>query len=449
MYQRLRDEPERGASEGKAGNINYGYTRDETDVFTGVPFDLSVKPTNIVEYFPLTSISDVNAPLVFEIKSTDSHYIELDKTVLKLKCKILTAAGTPVEAAKVVVPVNNLFYSMFKNCSVYLNESLITPATQLYAYRAYMEQMLAYSKDYKKSQARCHMFYREKDPTSTSTTEDGGFKTRYELTKESKLFEMLGRPCSDIFYTDKFLIPGVDMRLQFDRSLPEFCLISTTSASEKFVISIEEAKLRVVRHVLHPSLVQNHIRMLRAGKPVLYPLDRVELKSMTIVPGTLQVHNESLVQGQLPSRVLVALLKSKNQVGTLESSPFIFDHNNLKHINIVVNGDQTTGSPIEMDYENDLFMDAYYNMFYGLGITGEDHGVDLDLETFKKGFCVYVFNLGYVKNGFAAPSFGNMMLSLKFATAPAAALTCLVYCEYVACLQVSHNRAVSFKDLSA
>ena len=143
MYSRLKDEPERGATELKAGHINYAYTRDETDVFTGVPFDLSIKKTSVVEYFPLTSISDVNSPLVFEIKSTDSHYIELDKTALKLKCRILTAGGNSVEAAKVVVPVNNLFYSMFKNCSVYLNETLITPATQLYAYRAYFEQMLA------------------------------------------------------------------------------------------------------------------------------------------------------------------------------------------------------------------------------------------------------------------------------------------------------------------
>ena len=141
-------------------------------------------------------------------------------------------------------------------------------------------------------------------------------------------------------------------------------------------------------------------------------------------------------------------MRSSIQVGTLESSPFIFEHHNLKYINVIVNGDQTTSVPIEMSYGEDLFLDAYYNMFYGLGIVGEDMGVDLDLDTFKNSFCVYLFNLSQTKDGFSTPRYGNLMLSLKFNSAPSKALTCLVYCEFPSILTINNNREVSFKDFS-
>ena len=260
---------------------------------------------------------------------------------------------------------------------------------------------------------------------------------------------MIGRPFCDLFFQDRFLIPGIDLRIEFERSSPEFCLISTTDITGKFVVEIQQAKLKVYKNTLYPSIMQSHARLLGSGKTIQMPMRRVECKSLTIVPGTLQLYNESLLQGLLPARIVIGLVKSKYQIGTLEFSPFLFENHDLKQINVTINGDQVTTSPIEMDYSSNQFLEAYYNLFQGLGIENDDIGLDLTLDQFRETFAVYLYNLAQVKDGFTPPSFGVLKLELKFNKAPTDALTCIVYCEYVSILTIDNNRTVSFRDFAA
>lgn len=323
--------------------------------------------------------------------------------------------------------------------------------------------MLGYSKEYLKSQARAIMFYRDKNPTSTSTEDAGSFKERYELTKGSATFELMFRPAVDIFQQDKFLAPSIDMRIEFDRAPSEFYLISppkkattttetssteVTSKPVKYAIEIQDARLQITKHTLYPTLMLNHIKKLDSGALMQYPMRRVECKSMHIVSGTIHLNTESLISGMIPARILLTLVKATDQVGKLTTNPFIFGHNNVNFVHVTVNSDQIITSPIEVDYTAGTYMEAYYNLFYGMGIIGEDLGVDLTLQEFKDHFCVYLYNLTQVKDAFTIPQYGTVRIEIKFKQAPTEALTLIALAEYPSVLTIDSNKQVGFRNFA-
>jgi len=63
---------------------------------------------------------------------------------------------------------------------------MITPSAYQYAYRSYIETLLAYSKEYKKSQAQPSLYFWDKDPANK------------DITKDDKSVELMGRRFSDI-----------------------------------------------------------------------------------------------------------------------------------------------------------------------------------------------------------------------------------------------------------
>ena len=82
------------------------FVREDTDLFSPPMFDVSIKSTTVTDYFPVTSLSDHSSPLIFQVKASESQYIELSKTALKLKCRIIKAPNEPLGSSEVVVPVN-------------------------------------------------------------------------------------------------------------------------------------------------------------------------------------------------------------------------------------------------------------------------------------------------------------------------------------------------------
>jgi len=307
--------------------------------------------------------------------------------------------------------------------------------------------MLAYSKEYKKSQAQCALYYKEKDPTSTSIVVEDGYKQRYDLTKQSKTFEMIGRPFSDIFFQTRYIIPGIDVRVQFHRSPEEFCLFAPIDAI--FIVDIQEARLIVQKHTLLPSIQVSHLQMWESGRPISYPMRKVEIKTYTLAPGTVQSTNENLICGLLPDGVIIGFTSSVAHMGSIQTNPYNFEHFGIKYIDVSINGDQPTALPIHLDWDSDQYIQSYYNIFGGLGIANDDIGLEVTREEFKNGKALFVYDLRHVRESFATPKYGNVKIDLKFTAGLTSAVTVLVYAEYQSVLHIDKNKSVYFKDYSS
>jgi hypothetical protein len=427
----------------------YAFVRAETDLFSESGYDISISSSAASEYHPISTLSDSLAPIEFSIQSNDFQYIDLSETKLYIRARIVDAKGVALAAgvAAIVAPVNNALHTIFQQCSVFLNEVNITPSSNQYAYRAYIETLLAYNKDYKKSQAQCAFYYKDKNLNQVDPAVEDGFKHRYDLSKESKSFEMIGRPFSDIFAQTRYLFPGIDVRIKFQRSSDEFCLMSSNAT--KYKLEIQEAKLLVQKHNLLPSLMANHLTNWEKGGLISYPMRRVEIKTYTLSPGTVQSTNENLLSGLQPDRIIVGLLNATNHMGSMQTNPFRFQNFGLSYIDVSVNGDQVSSLPNHLDFDvGGQYVQLYSNIFSGLGIANDDVGLEVTLEEFRDGKTLLVYDLRHVREGFVPPKHGNVKIELKFKAALTTATTVLVYCEYQSVLQIDKFKNIFYKDYS-
>ena len=73
----------------------------------------------------------------------------------------ITAAGADLDPAAVLGPVYNWLHSLFSQVDVCTNGLLVTPSPNTYAYRAYIETLLSYGTEARKSQMLSQLWYKD------------------------------------------------------------------------------------------------------------------------------------------------------------------------------------------------------------------------------------------------------------------------------------------------
>ena len=143
--------------------------KSELDLSSVPNFQSSIERNRYEAYYPVTTLS-ANGPIEFQILSGDQDYLDLQKSYVYLKCRILehnsTALDPPgdqladaVPAKSTVYPINYFVATQFKAVEVFLSGKQITASDSMYAYRAYIETLLSYSKS-KEEQLQCGLFYK-------------------------------------------------------------------------------------------------------------------------------------------------------------------------------------------------------------------------------------------------------------------------------------------------
>ena len=101
---------------------------------------------------PAHGLSRLGGPIEFLIPGSGDDYLDLPNTMLHVQAKVTRADGADLDLADSVGPVNNWLHSLFSQVDVYLNGTLVTPSTNTYAYRVYIETLLSYGTDDKVTQ---------------------------------------------------------------------------------------------------------------------------------------------------------------------------------------------------------------------------------------------------------------------------------------------------------
>lgn len=428
----------------KQGVVNF--VRSETDLFTEPGYDLTLQSSHRVEYHPITNITDRTTPIMFIIQGADSQYIDFSETQLYVRCKVTSSTGAVrVATLENVAPVNNFLHSLFQQVKIELNDTVITPPTVLYPYKAFIETALSYGREYTKSQAQAGLYGKEVDPTVS----DDKWKERQKICNNSKVFEVCGKLRTDIFNQNRYLIPGVDVSISLVRSPDSFSLFAEAPATgnlDACQVHILEAKLVVQKHTLLPSIALQHAKLLDQGHPVCYPMRRGDIKSFSMPTGTLQYTNESLMQGMLPDRLVIGIVSSTAVHGTYLENPFNFVQAGVRSIQVTVNSEQISSQTFELDFDNKKSIEAYYSIFSGLGLANVDSGIDLTFGMFKTGKTLYVFDLRHQHDGFAIPRYGSVKVDIKLRTSTTSAMTVICHCDYPAVLHIDKHRHVYFKN---
>ena len=229
--------------------------KSELDLFAVPPTQTSIEEGGWIEHQPLTSL-DSGGPIEFILPGTGDAYLDLANTYLLVRAKIVNGNGTDIVADTPVAPVNNWLHYLFSQVDVYLNDTLVTPSSNTYPFRSYVETLLSYGAEAKKTQLTSQLWYKDTAGHMEATQENAGnvgLVDRCRHIAESRVVDMMGRLHVDLFLQDKFLINGVDVKRRLVRSKYAFSLMAG-GANPDYKVRIVEAILFARKAVLSPTV---------------------------------------------------------------------------------------------------------------------------------------------------------------------------------------------------
>ena len=234
--------------------------KSELDLFAVPPTQTSIEDGRWVEHQPLTSL-DSGGPIEFVIPGTGDAYLDLANTYLLIRAKVVRGVGTDLAADTPVAPVNNWLHSLFSQVDVYLNDTLVTPSSNTYPFRAYVDTVLSYGDEAKNTQLTSQLWYKDTAGQMDATNVDGdnaGLNERRRYIAESRIVEMMGRLHVDLFLQDRFLLNGVSVKIRLVRSKDAFSLMAG-GQNPDYKVQIVDAVLFARKAVLSPTVQMAHI----------------------------------------------------------------------------------------------------------------------------------------------------------------------------------------------
>lgn len=422
--------------------------KSELELFSLPPTQTTIEGSNWVYYKPISSLTD-DSPIEFVIPGQGDEYIDLAHTMLSLRVKITTSSESSTGTLpKISVgPVNNLLHSMFNQVDVYLNQKLVSPPNNAYAYRAYIETLLNYGPSAKNSHLTSVLWY---DDTAGKmdemTSANAGLEKRKKFLSAGKTIDLLGHLHCDIFNQERFLLNGVEMRLRLGRARDSFCLVGDINDGQ-CDLKIVEASLLVRRTKISPGVLLSHARTL-AKSTAKYPLTRVEVKAVSMHSGVHGETIDNIVLGQLPKRIIIGFVDNKAFNGDFQMNPFNFQNYKINYLSLYVDGAQIPSKPLQPDFtKNYLYVDAFQTLFSGTGIHFLNDGNSIDRNNYRDGYCLFAFDLtpdlsANSNSHWNLIKHGSVRIEVRFEEALASTVNCIVYAEYDNVLEIDASRQV-------
>jgi hypothetical protein len=260
---------------------------------------------------------------------------------LYVKGHLIKADGTELDEKDYMAGKKNFLLSLFSQCNISLKVVSITPSSDNYNYRSYVETLHVYGRDATNSPLINEYWYSDNgnmriyDPTDTYTdTTNKGFIIRWKRQKESKVIQMVGQLHSDICNVATHLLPGVRVQVQLTKGRREFYLMNK-DADSKVVFKFMDAQLLVKRVKPNPACLVAYTKALQAGPIAKYNLSGVEVKTFTYISGSQSLSIDNAVLGLLPKRLLFTLIKNKDFLGSMDTNPFTFRNYDISHFETV------------------------------------------------------------------------------------------------------------------
>lgn len=423
----------------------------QLDLFSTPMTQTSIESGSWAEFNPVSAITD-SMPIEFDISGAGTSYIDLSQTQLIVRAQLLKGDGTPIDNTSHVAPCNLFLHSLFSEIDVKLNGTLISSSNNTYPYRAYLETLLSYGYDAKRSQLTSAMYFKdlggnagfeEGDPHAAAAT-NTGMKMRNSFFETGGIVPMQGPVHLDMMFQDRYLPSDVGMQLRFVRSKDAFSLMSD-AANPSFRVKIHECKLLIRKAYISPTVFVAQARAFEVGN-AKYPIRRVVCKSYSVGTGMRDNVHEGLFTGQIPSRIVVGMVDNAAFNGAFNRNPYNFKHFNLSSIKIYVDGQVNNNiKAIECDFENHHSLAGYLSLFTGSGKYRRDEGLDIDRKEYERGYTLFAYDLspdlseeGY----FNLAKEGSIRVELKFAEALPNTVNVIAYAEFESIIEINREKQV-------
>ena len=385
-----------------------------------------------------------NGPtLEFEVKGDRTNFIDLQNIYLEIKCKIVKADGSNLDyvtgtAAQQDKPVfvNNTLHSLFSDCTVTAKWVKVSSANGLYAHKAFIETEFSHNKEAKDTWLKCQGYTYESNP-STKTL--AVFTKRETETRLSADVTFIGRVASDFFSCEKHLLSGVELRISFLRTRPEFCLIYDDNAKD-YKVNITQANL-YVRKMTLTETAYSAIETTLAKATARYRYTEIIPRTFLISQNSQSWDQENVFSGQPIRRFILAMSTNEGFVGAKTVNPFHYQKFGLRSITVLRNGHPIAGTPLETETDKKLYLNSLGALAF------HEHGHGISYEEYANHYLM-VFDLTSTQQAshdYLHPELtsASISISLRFDSALAHITEVLLLGEAASTIYINNSRKVS------
>ena len=421
------------------------YMLNSLDLFQpNPPIQTNILAKRLVSYKPISSL-DNRSIIEFLIKDSGDAYKDLNSIYLRLKLKLCKKDLTDFTNSDAKQPgvVNNILHSLFEQCNVYLNGTLVTPSEDNYHYRSYIENLLNYGRDASETHLRNVGWELDTGKDINKTDENNaGYVERKSWFQNSAEVELYGKLHVDVFNQTQLLMDRVDIGIRLMLSNPAFYLMET----EEAIMKILDATLYVQHFDINPSILLAHSKMLE-GQNARYHYKRSELKSFTVPSGGRTLSIDNAIVGRIPNTIIFTMVDNDSYAGSIAKNPFKLSHYTLENFSLFVNGVQIPSEGLECSFHGKMYWArAYDTLFSGSGIKHYNRGNQINYNMFNHGYFILVYDLTPDDSGneeyVSLGDRGVVRIEARFKHELKQTVTCLLFAEYDATLEIDKNRNI-------
>jgi hypothetical protein len=115
-----------------------------------------------------------------------------------------------------------------------------------------------------------------------------------------------------------------------------------------------------------PTII-NLINQQLTTQMAKYPLRRVEIKTFTIPSDTKSKITDHLFQEHMPKLIVLRFVENAAFNGNAGKPPFHFQNQQVKELEISINGELIETRPLEPNFNEDQYLRLYLILYKGLG----------------------------------------------------------------------------------
>ena len=397
-------------------------------------------------YYPLNTI-ERSGPLEFKIvcgerEAIDPNHIYLVTTNSITKGDGSVIVGVDDDNAN-VLPVNYLGATRFKDLEVTFNGTTVTRTNGMYPYKAIIETLVNETKDKKDNTLSMGLYDRgddndahidalDKPKLKALLKEENGYSRQHHVVRQDK-FDMISPLHADIFEQSKILPVGLTVGIKLTPHREAFCLMSKNEIDYR--LNLHSAKLLVRMVQVNPDIILDQEKLTAEGMEKKYPFRRTEIKYYSRAANLQDLSENNIVNGPLPRRILMGLVRADALHGSYKLDPFYFGAYNVRLIVLRVNGEPRPYEQIELNYGKGNYLMGMLSMLRGSNVLKGMADIGINRTNYIKGNVLYGFDLTPSQEPFGS-SFeiikeGTISLEIKLDEAyTLGGLALVVYCEY-------------------
>ena len=424
------------------------------DLFKQAPINFSNKGYTISSYDPIYAVVPEN-PITFVVNG-DSQYMNLSESLLRFKIKVVQNNGDPLtEAMNGHIALSNFaFASVFKSVKVKINGYDITPRSDMYAYKAYIEQLFSSSPNSVHKDSLVGWDSNAGHAQDDVTAANPAFGRRAAKCNESRLQELVGLPFVDLFKCPRNILPGVKLEITLYPNPHAFVIQhdDTPQVTNNFF----QYRLSDVQLFLRKEEVTPDTHMVIAERlekiPAIYYYPTSSIKQHHIVTGSYQFRADDLFQNRTPVKLLATFVHTEAFAGNYIRDPFWFSPTeNIESIEFFKNGVKLGHQrPIQIDLKvnnSDTYLHYIDLLNTSAWAEQETEGLNFSPESMRLGN--FFVGVDCTPDGADATphrypvSPGNISVYVKFKAALAHDLDFLIYAVFDETLSINKHSQVS------